>query len=87
MLSICIPTYNFDCSALIADLFNQIDRQDEVIEVILMDDASEEGSKKDFNNLDERLRFFPLTENVGRSKIRNLLAAESRYPYLLFINH
>ncbi len=86
MLSICIPTYNFDCSALLEELLAQIENQGEIVEVLLMDDSSDDFHKEVFKNIDERVRFFPLLNNVGRSKIRNLLGVESKQAHILFID-
>jgi glycosyltransferase involved in cell wall biosynthesis len=56
-------------------------------EILLMDDASEEY----FTNRNEAiclpfLRFIRLPENIGRSRIRNRLAQEAQYPYLIFMD-
>lgn len=86
MLSICIPTYNYDCRSLLSDLMKQIERSKEQVELIVMDDASDESFQACYKKLDPRIQFFQLKENVGRSKIRNLLAKEANYDYLLFID-
>ncbi|MGB2184730.1 MAG: glycosyltransferase, partial [Flavobacteriaceae bacterium] len=40
MLSICIPTYNTDCSELLDTLAKQIEQLREVVEVLVCDDFS-----------------------------------------------
>ena len=40
MLSILIPTYNYDCSRLVSDLQRQAERMGIGYEVIVADDAS-----------------------------------------------
>jgi glycosyltransferase involved in cell wall biosynthesis len=86
MLSICIPTYNFDSRPLLSDLLKQIQQSSEKIELLVMDDASEESVQSLYKELDTRIQFIQLKENVGRSKIRNLLAKEATHDYLLFID-
>lgn len=86
MLSICIPTYNFDSRPLLSVLMKQIEASADKVELIVMDDASEESVQSLYNDIDTRIQFIQLKENVGRSKIRNLLAKEASHDYLLFID-
>ncbi|MEQ8625735.1 MAG: glycosyltransferase [Vicingaceae bacterium] len=86
MLSICIPTYNYDCRPLLNNLMKQIEGCKEKVELIAMDDASGESFQLLYKNLDTQIQFIQLKENVGRSKIRNLLAKEASHDYLLFID-
>lgn len=86
MLSICIPIYNFDCRPLVDDLLAQIKSQDEQVELIVIDDASEEHYQKLFKSIDKQVKFFQLEQNIGRSKIRNLLASYAKGTHLLFID-
>tara|TARA_R110002072_G_scaffold111614_19_gene239797 strand:- start:480 stop:1397 length:918 start_codon:yes stop_codon:yes gene_type:complete len=86
MISICIPIYNFDCTDLIKSLYNQIENKKVQIEIILMDDGSNETQLKKLENIDKYCRFYALEQNVGRAKIRNLLAKKATYQNLLFID-
>jgi len=87
MLSICIPVYNYDVSRLVQDLNVQAEVADCPFEILLMDDASDERFQKINQAIDlESVRYIQLDENIGRSKIRNRLAKEAKYPYLLFMD-
>ena len=86
MLSICIPTYNFDCRPLLNDLLQQAEKAAEKVEIIVMDDASKLSIQELYHQLDSRIHFWQLAQNVGRSKIRNLLANKATQKYLLFID-
>lgn len=84
MISICIPVYNFDVRQLVHDLLEQMD---ESMELILIDDASNEGIKQINSELkSERVVFFELEKNVGRSKIRNLFLNFAKNDFLLFLD-
>ncbi len=89
MLSILIPTYNFDCSALAQELQRQITSSGITAEVIVMDDASPNHQLRNANasiNEFPHCRFIQLHHNVGIARIRNLLADEAQYNYLLFLD-
>lgn len=86
MLSICIPIYNYDCSVLVSDLLRQMSQQQDKVELILADDASDEEFKLIFEKLPQAVRLLRMPENIGRSAIRNLLAEKASYPNLLFID-
>ena len=87
MLSICIPVYNYDVSRLVKDLHLQAEEAGYPFEIILMDDASEEKFRKMNQTIDlEAVRYIQLSENIGRSKIRNRLAGEAKFPCLLFMD-
>lgn len=86
MLSILIPIYNFDVRNFISELHSQAIKENIKFEIILSDDFSE----KHFQTLNSELqklsnvRYIQLNENKGRSKIRNFLAEQAKYEYLLF---
>ena len=89
MLSILIPTYNFDCTALARELQRQITASGITAEVIVMDDASPRHELRMTNTVINELpdcRLVQLPHNVGIARIRNLLADEARYEYLLFLD-
>lgn len=87
MLSILIPTYNFNCVELVNSLQQQAEKEKIEYEIIVADDAStyfvSENAK--IEKL-ENTRFISLTKNIGRANIRNLLADEAKFNYLLFID-
>ncbi|MBL4706961.1 MAG: glycosyltransferase family 2 protein [Flavobacteriales bacterium] len=86
MLSICIPIYNFDCSALVDDLLRQVSQLKEEVEIIVIDDASKPEFRQKLAELNSKVNSIQLKENIGRSRIRNLLAEKAMNKYLLFID-
>lgn len=86
MLSICIPTYNVDSRSLISDLVSQLKKLEQRTEILLIDDASTPAFRNLYLNLPPEVRFVQLAENIGRSKIRNLLAEKATQDYLLFLD-
>ncbi len=88
MLSICIPVYNVQVSQLVNTLHQQGKRLDVPFEILLIDDASEETFRQSNSALGklQYVRYEELTQNIGRSRIRNLLAVKARFPLLLFLD-
>ncbi|AFL81522.1 glycosyl transferase [Aequorivita sublithincola DSM 14238] len=89
MISILIPTYNYNVFPLVENLHKQCENAEIAYEILVVDDASnhkniiEENSK--INSL-IHCSFQVLEENIGRSKIRNLLAEKAKYGWLLFLD-
>ncbi len=88
MLSICIPVYNHDLNALVSSLHEQGVNLNIPFEIILADDASEKNYRTQNIKLDQldHVKYIQLDKNIGRAKIRNLLASKSSFQYLLFID-
>lgn len=89
MLSFLIPTYNLSCKALAKELSQQISASKIEAEVIVMDDGSTNAdSLADNACIDsfEHCQFIRNNENIGRSRIRNLLAATAQFPTLVFLD-
>lgn len=87
MLSILIPTYNYDCYDLVYELHRQATELNIKFEIIVADDCSQIYKEK--NKLIQNFSYttyIELQENIGRSKIRNFLADNAIYPYLLFMD-
>lgn len=88
MLSILIPTYNYNVFELSRNLQMQCEQSGILYEIIVIDD----GSGSLINEQNEKINLLPnstfkaLTKNIGRSAIRNLLADEARYKWLLFLD-
>jgi hypothetical protein len=88
MLSILIPTYNYDCSSLVNELNTLCTRAGIKYEIIVGND----GSIIDLQNLEDltqsldNFKFLDFKENRCRSAIRNVLAKEAKYDKLLFID-
>ena len=89
MLSILIPTYNYDCTQLVRDLHLQAEQLGVDYEIIVADDASPIAEYREKNreiNTLPHCRLVELEKNVGRARIRNRLADEARYGWLLFMD-
>ena len=87
MLSVCIPVYNSKIDDLIKALHYQQKQVKNNVEIIVIDDASNEKFKlhnrKFFNYVD---KYVELPENVGRSRIRNMFLKYVSTPNMLFID-
>lgn len=86
-LSICIPVYNFDVNALVIDLKKQITDNNLNVEILLIDDASNDhflhlnAQAFSIANFTKKLE-----KNIGRSAIRNLFLKFDVGNYLLFLD-
>lgn len=89
MLSILIPTYNYDCSPLVRQLLSLYDTIDEEMEIIVGDDCSPDTEiAKSLERLNETdgVRTVRPDKNMGRSGIRNLLAQQAKGEWVLYID-
>lgn len=89
MISILIPTYNYSVFPLVENLYNQCEKASINYEIIVLDDASSDKEIVQKNlgiNSLQHCSFEILPKNIGRSKIRNLLAAKAKYEWLLFLD-
>jgi glycosyltransferase involved in cell wall biosynthesis len=88
MLSVLIPTYNYNTFSLVKEMHQQLTFEAISFEIICLDD----GSKTSLNVKNEQINtlsfssFKSLEKNVGRSAIRNLLADTAKYKWLLFLD-
>ncbi|MFB9058012.1 glycosyltransferase family 2 protein [Mariniflexile ostreae] len=88
MLSVLIPTYNYNITLLVKELHKQCTSCDIAFEILVYDD----GSKSPLNAINKTISslkhttFKALPYNLGRSAIRNLLGKDAQYEYLLFID-
>ena len=89
-LSVLIPVYNDDCRQQVEAVCRQLEAAGlDCYEVIVADDGSPDRSRTALCAQVAALpgvRFIPRDCNVGRAAIRNFLAAEARYDWLLFID-
>ena len=88
MLSILIPAYNHDLTDLVKGLRLQASELEIPYEILIVDDNSAAGFRSRNRALTEmsHVRYIQLEENIGRSRIRNMLAREARFESLLFID-
>jgi cellulose synthase/poly-beta-1,6-N-acetylglucosamine synthase-like glycosyltransferase len=88
MLSVLIPTYNYNALVLVKEIHQQLILEKVNFEIICFDD----GSKSILNSKNEEINsltfssFRSLEKNIGRSAIRNLLAKTAKYKWLLFLD-
>ena len=89
MLSILIPTYNYVCVKLVTDLQQQAERLECPYEILVADDASEDAFKRENRKINgiPNCKYIELQENVGRSRIRNILGCLARYDYLISVSY
>ncbi len=88
MLSVCIPIYNHDVRALGKTLSRQAGKLTQEVEILLLDDASEPAIRQKNRELlkNDSIRYEELSSNVGRSKIRNVLADKAKGSHVLFMD-
>lgn len=90
-LSILIPTYNNDCSQLVSSLQRLAEQTvGTVYEIIVAEDGSTDQATVSRNEATvtalPHCRHLKRTVNVGRAAIRNVLAREAQYEWLLFVD-
>ena len=87
MLSILIPTYNYNVFPLVKEVSEQCIAEKISFEIIVLDDASQNfhTENNEINNLDN-CSYSILNQNIGRSAIRNLLSTKALFDNLLFLD-
>jgi len=89
LISILIPTYNYNVFPLVKEIHKQLTQSKITFEIVCVDDASDDK----FNKLNESVNtltfssFILLDQNVGRSKIRNLLVSYANFEWILFLDN
>jgi GT2 family glycosyltransferase len=88
MVSILIPTYNTDCIPLAEKLRKMAERAAVPYEIVVADDASYEGfrERNAYVATWPGCRYLQMEHNVGPARLRNLLADNAQYSYLLFLD-
>lgn len=84
MLSILIPTYNYDVTPLVDELQKQASKEGIAFEIIVMDDASPNYSEPAEQH--ENVIYLRNETNLGRTLTRKKLAETARYDTLLFLD-
>jgi glycosyltransferase involved in cell wall biosynthesis len=89
MLSILIPTYNYNITALVNEVHKQSKTCKIEFEILVFDDASTNPEiRKTNTSIDslENTSYTILESNIGRSAIRNKLAKSAQYNWLMFLD-
>lgn len=84
MISVLIPTYNYNVSKLIATIHSQLTENDIPFEIIILED----GSTLETNSNNTLSNTFVIInkDNIGRVKARQELAEKAKYDWLLFLD-
>ena len=89
-LSILIPVYNSDCRQQVTALSHQAETIEGLrCEIVVADDGSDDVALQGINaelSALPNVRYIRREQNVGRAAIRNYLAHEARYEWLLFMD-
>ena len=87
MISVLIPTYNYNAFSLVSILHKQLENEKVAFEIICLDDGSKKfhSENQNINNL-TNASYTILEKNIGRSAIRNLLAKKATFENLLFLD-
>jgi glycosyltransferase involved in cell wall biosynthesis len=89
MLSILIPTYNYNTFPLVKELHDQISLENIDFEIIVSDDASTDLTVTKENQEITNLRncyYLSNIENLGRGSNRNKLCKKAKYDWLLLLD-
>ncbi|HPN70369.1 MAG TPA: glycosyltransferase [Saprospiraceae bacterium] len=88
MFSVLIPVFNELITPLVERLQGQLKNAEVPFQIIVLDDLSDEHYRKQNSAVSEimHVSYIELSENVGRSKIRNRLARLARYDHLIFLD-
>ena len=88
-LSILIPTFNDVCTTLVTTLHEQAETLGIGYEILVADDGSTDKAvvekNRQINSL-SNCRLIEQPANQGRAAIRNFLARQATYPWLVFID-
>jgi len=88
-LSVLIPTFNDGCVELVTTLYQQAEALGIGYEILVADDGSTDKAVVEENRQINGLSNCRLIEqpvNQGRAAIRNFLARQAKYPWLVFID-
>lgn len=86
LLSICIPIYQYSVRNLVSRLRAEINKINQDIEIIMIDDDSNDESVVTNKNISEADQMYFLQKNIGRSAIRNSFLQYANGEYLLFLD-
>jgi len=88
MLSVCIPTYRYDVRPLVHELLRQAMELKQPVEILVYDDASPDDGdwgREELRQL-SGINYVELKHNLGRAAIRNRMAIDAAYDYLVMMD-
>lgn len=87
MISILIPTYNYKVLSLVSAIHKQLELTNIEYEIRVYDDGSPnpEPENDGINNFKNSVHK-KLEKNIGRTAIRNVMASEAKYDWILFLD-
>ena len=85
MLSILIPTYNYNVLPLVQELHKQASKAEIAFEIIVLDDASK-NILPSSTETSANFIFIKNEINLGRTRTRAILAEKAKYNTLLFLD-
>ena len=87
MLSILIPTHNFNVEKLVVELHNQASSCNIDFEIIIGDDFS---SKIVYNNSEliktDQIQLYRFESCIGRTEMRKQLSLKAKYSWILYVD-
>jgi glycosyltransferase involved in cell wall biosynthesis len=87
MISVLIPTYNYNVYPLVKEIHKQLSKQGIDFEIRVYDDASQISFEtEEFLQILPKVVYKKFKTNVGRTRIRHLLAIDALYSQLLFLD-
>jgi glycosyltransferase involved in cell wall biosynthesis len=88
-ISVLIPFHNCDCRALVHALIQEITQNSLPVEIIVANDGSNDQYCDVHDGLKKikEIHYIHLLQNIGRSRIRNLLASKAKGEWLLFLDN
>lgn len=88
MLSICIPTYNYDVTPLLTAFVSQASGLQYTVEILVRDDHSQRFKLEELTQPESSIsiRTFTNPTNIGRTATRAALANDARFEHLLFLD-
>ena len=86
MITVCIPIYNYDVTALVNELDNQAKQVNVPFEIVLIDDCSSEEFKLLNQQVCSKHIYIELDKNIGRARIRNRFLEYAKFDNLIFLD-
>lgn len=88
MLSVLIPVYRQNIHVLVAELSRQCEQLNIPFEILCLDDESGPGARDENRRISDikGFRYEELSQNKGRSGIRNELVKRAKFEWLWFLD-